>query len=177
MATSKTGVSSTPTGFFSASQAGNQTVSAKVRAADPSIILFDDAAYPSIILEKLLFEDIAGQELLSIVRNTDLAGALVSNRIISNSLDLSIKYSPQSIIYIPDSLPNYFKNFGITLFDKLPAKEVGNFNQADSAAPNVFYDSELGTIQIIFKDMDINDQVEIETLVSNETFNDTIDLS
>lgn len=155
----------------------NFTPSIKTKAADPSIILFDDAAYPSIILEKLLFEDIAGQELLSIARTTDLSGALVSNRIISNSLDLSIKYSPQNIVYIPDSLPNYFKNFGINLFSRLPSKELNDFDTATDAAPNVFYDSDLGSIQIIFKDLGANEQVEIESLVSEETFNDTIDIS
>lgn len=160
---------------------GSFVPSAKTKAADPSIILFDDAAYPAIVLEQMLFEDIAGQELLSIARTTDLSGAQVSNRLISNASELSIKYGSQNIIYIPDSLLNYFKNFSISLFDKLPLKELDHYLSSDvlydNAAPNVFYDYDSDLITIIFKDFDLDEQVEVEVANPEETFSDTIDIS
>lgn len=153
------------------------TPSIKTKSADPSIILFDDDAYPAIILEKLLFEDISGQELLSLVRTTSLAGAFVSNSIISNASDLAIKYNPNNIIYIPDSLNQYFRGFSINLFDKIPGKEIKEFGDSSKlkAAPNVYYNQETLSIEIIIKDSALDDQVEIESMTETYLFNDTID--
>jgi hypothetical protein len=128
------------------------------------------------VLEKLLFEDISGQELLSIARTTDLSGAFVSNRIIGNASDLSLKYNPENIIYIPDSLPNFFRNFSIDLFSKLPLSEAQGFG-SDSSGPNVYFDYSTNSIVIEFENLGIDEQVEVEVLSSADIFNDTIDVN
>lgn len=150
--------------------------SSKTKASDPSIILFDDEAYPSVVLEKLLFEDISGQELLSIARTTDLSGAFVSNRIISNSADIAIKYSPENIIYIPDSLPSFFRDFSIDLFSKIPGEQVSinPDTQTSSDSPNAYFDYKQGGLVIEFSRLNPDEQVEVEILSSADSFNDTI---
>lgn len=152
------------------------TPSAKTKSADPSIILFDDESYPAAVLEKLLFEDISGQELLSIARTTDLSGAFVSNRLIGNASDLALKYNPENIIYIPDSLPNFFKNFSIDLFSKLPSLE-GQYFGLEATGPNLYFDTDTNSVVIEFEDLFQDEQVEVEILSSADIFNDTIDVN
>lgn len=152
------------------------TASSKTKSSDPSIILFDDGAYPSVVLERLLFEDISGQELLSIARTTDLSGAFVSNRIISNSADIAIKYSPENIIYIPDSLPSFFRDFSIDLFSKIPEQQIDidPQTQTESDSPNAYFDYAQRSLVIEFSRLNSDEQVEVEILASADSFNDTI---
>lgn len=164
-----------PTSSFSLVRSGTSTsVAAKAKAADPSIILFDDATYPAVVMEKLLFEDIAGQELLSIVRNDNIAGGFVSDSIISNLSDIALKYNSSNIIHIPDSLPSYFRNFAIDIVNKIP-KESNVLSQGLVAdAPNVYFDYDINSVVIELNNLEPDEQVEINTLTSADVFNDTI---
>lgn len=129
---------------------------------------------PESILEFLLFEQIGGQELISISRTDILNGQNVSYSVISNLADISSQYSSENILSLPGTLPDLFKVFGLVLENYIPGLE---FSQLDlqsklpNESPNSYVDIDSSSntknnLIIEFKNMQANYEVEVQIMDS-----------
>lgn len=78
---------------------------------------------PESIMEFLLFEQIGGQELITLSRTDMLNGQNVAYQPINNMTDIASQYSPNNIISIPGTMPETFKQYGIVLENYVPSQD------------------------------------------------------
>lgn len=129
---------------------------------------------PESVVEFLLFEQIGGQELLSVSRADTLNGQNVSYSIISNLSDVSSQYSPSNIVALPGVLPDLFKVFGLVLENHVPIIVVPE-NELSlrliNESPNSYVDIDdssntKNSLVIEFKNLQANYEVEVQILSS-----------
>jgi len=135
-----------------------------VKTAPIDTILFDDSTVPIEIMTDLIFEDIGGQEIISIVRNDTVNGQNISYQPIKNISLIQQQYNPNNIIALQDTSDKYFNNFYIKLGKKIPV--VGNGINGN----NVYLDITTGNILIDTINMEQDEQVETEFLVGGTIY-------
>lgn len=142
--------------------------SSEVKSATPDLIIEDIASIPVEIIQKLILEDIGGQELLLLSRHDTIRGQEVSYRAISNAGDLEFKYSSETILFATESFRNYFRNFPILLESVVPELDE------NENSPNGYVDLTTGDVILEFKDLKNGQQIEHQALSSANVFDDTI---
>ena len=95
-----------------------------VKSAPIDTVVFIDESFSAELITDLLFEDIAGQELLSIARNDTVNGQSVVYQPIKNLGILRDTYNPNNLLKLQETSDKFFANFTINLFEKIP--KVGN---------------------------------------------------
>lgn len=78
---------------------------------------------PESVMEFLIFEQVGGQELLSLSRTDILSGQDVAYQPINNLTDIAFQYSSNNIISVPGALPETFKQYGIVLENYVPSQD------------------------------------------------------
>lgn len=146
----------------------NYSSSSDIKAATPEIIIYDDGGTPIELMQDLIFEDIGGQELLTVSRHDILTGQKVAYQPIKNLSDISIRYSSQNLIFLPDSIANYFKNFKISAESKLPTAA------SISGKINAEVDKTTGEMTLGFELLKKDEQIEVQVFTQGELFDDTI---
>ena len=96
-----------------------------VKAANIETILFNDEEFSSEFLVDLLFESVAGQELLTIARNDTVNGQDVVYQPIKNLNILQDTYNPTKLLAIYDTSESFFGAFAIDLRSKIPLVGTG----------------------------------------------------
>lgn len=123
---------------------------------------------PESVMEYLLFEQVGGQELLSLSRTDTVSGTNPSYSIITDLINVGFQNSASSIISLPNSLPDTFKQYGIVLGTYVPDIEEAYSNPSQ----NGYIDSDqdnLETYQSLifeFKNMQKNHQIEVQVMVT-----------
>jgi hypothetical protein len=135
----------------------------KVKIANPEVILFDDDTLPATTLIDILFEDIGGQELLSMSRHDIISGDYVPNQLIKNLTSLNQEFSSKRLLSLQNTSDKYFSNFGIKLESKIPF--VGNGANGENVYLN---DSQDIVIDLI--NLDIDEQVEVQLSISGTIY-------
>lgn len=146
------------------------TDSSSVKPATPDLIQFDDSLLPVDFITDLLFENIGGQEILSITRNDIVGGVQVSYSPIKNLTKLGVSYSPQNIFSITDTASSYFNNYAINLQDKVP--EIGVDETLFQVGSVVYIDEITGDIVVNVVNMKSSERVEISIINSLVDVND-----
>jgi hypothetical protein len=157
-------VSSTPnvpTSFTSTSPAQ------KIKVATPDIILFDDGSVPIEIMADLIFEDIGGQELINIARFDTINGQNISYQPIKNLSLINQQYNPNNILGLQQTSNLYFSGFAIKLEDKIP-------KLTNSPDNNPVYMDSFGNIVVEAINLNIDDQIEIQIIVSGTIYDTEI---
>lgn len=109
----------TPNTIFQSSTAGS------VKIADPDLLVFNDSQIPVSLMTDMLFEQIGGQELLSISRHDLLNGQRKSYSLISNIDKINRVFSSKNFIKMSGTLPEKFKGYSIQLGTHVPANGTG----------------------------------------------------
>lgn len=150
--------------------------SSQVKSATPDLIIEDSATTPIELMERLIFEKIGGQELLLLSRHDNLNGQKVAYQPISNITEMSIKYTPDNIMFASESFKNYFKNFTILLESVVP--ELNSIDDGvltfNDSAPNAYTNIANGSITMEFSDMKNGQQIEVQVMSNSKLFDDTI---
>jgi hypothetical protein len=133
-----------------------QTVDTSVKAAPIDTVLFVDEGFSQEFITDLLFEDIAGQELLSIARDDTVNGQQVIYQPIKNLGILRDTYDVNNLLKLQETSDRFFANFLINLFEKIP--KVGN----GPDGKNYYFDETTGDGIIEFINMRSDEQVEIQ---------------
>jgi hypothetical protein len=135
-------------------------------------IALNNDVVPESVLEFILFEQISGQELLSISRTDLLNGQNPDYGVIGNLADVSSDYSPSNILSLPGLLPNLFKVFGIVLENHIPTVEISENDEVSrlgNESPNSYVDIDDSSntknfLILEFKNMQQNYDVEVQVL-------------
>jgi hypothetical protein len=151
---------------------GRSRSSSEVKSARPDILIDEATSIPVELMEKLIFENIGGQELLLISRHNNLPGQKIAYQAISNLRDVDLRYSAENILFASETFKNYFKNFTILLESVVP--QLGTLANPNQFVPNGYSSFSDGSITLEFLDLKSKDQVEIQTIFSTTLFDDTI---
>jgi hypothetical protein len=132
-----------------------------VKIATPDIILIKDEAIAAQIMTDLIFQDIGGQEIINIARNDMINGQNVIYQPIKNITSLFSQYNPQNILSLQRTDRDYFKNFAISLKDKLPEWPY-------------IYVLDNGDLVIEVDNMLPSESIEVQTVSNVTVLDDTI---
>jgi hypothetical protein len=127
-----------------------------VKAAPIDTVLFVDESFSQEFITDLLFEDVAGQELLSIARDDTVNGQEVIYQPIKNLGILRDTYDVNNLLKLQETSDRFFANFIINLSEKIP--RVGN----GPDGKNYYLDEVTGDGIIEFINMRPDEQVEIQ---------------
>ena len=135
-----------------------------VKTATPDIVLFDDSALPIEVMTDLIFENIGGQELISITRSDIVNGQKISYQPIKNLSSIQQQYNPNNILGLQQTSDRFFAGFSIKLEDKIP--EVGNGLNGE----NVYFDESTGDLIIEFINLNNDEQIETQITVNGTIY-------
>jgi hypothetical protein len=139
-----------------------------IKVATPELIALSNPPLDIDIMADMIFENIGGQELISISRNDIVNGQDVVYSPIKNLQDLYIQYNPNNIIKLESTADTYFKNFPIRLETKLPFFGTGPNGET------VYIDNETGDLVINVSSLEPDEQIDVQILNSGETLSGTI---
>jgi hypothetical protein len=135
-----------------------------VKTATPDIVLFDDSALPIEVMTDLIFENIGGQELISITRSDIVNGQKISYQPIKNLSSIQQQYNPNNILGLQQTSDRFFAGFSIKLEDKIP--EIGNGVDGE----NIYFDSTTGDLIIEFVNLNNDEQIETQITVNGTIY-------
>jgi hypothetical protein len=127
-----------------------------VKAAPIDTVVFVDESFSNEFITDLLFEDVGGQELLSIARDDTVNGQEVVYQPFKNLGILRDTYNINNLLKLQETSDRFFANFTIKLLDKIP--KVGN----GPDGKNYYFDQETGEGIIEFINMRDDEQVEVQ---------------
>ena len=136
-----------------------------VKSATPDIVQFDDTSIidNAEVIVDLLFENIGGQELLTIARYDTVNGQDVKYQPIKNLNILQEEYNPNNLVRVQDTSDKYFANFPIKLDSKIPI--VGN----GLLGSNVYLD-ESNALVLEFINLEADEQVDIQITINGTIY-------
>jgi hypothetical protein len=137
---------------------------APVKTATPDIVLFDDSALPIEVMTDLIFENIGGQELISITRSDIVNGQKISYQPIKNLSSIQQQYNPNNILGLQQTSDKFFAGFSIKLEDKIP--EIGSGTDGE----NVYFDASTGDLIIEFINLNNDEQIETQITVNGTIY-------
>ena len=128
-----------------------------VKTATLDIILFDEENIPTDGMFDQIFENIGGQELISITRSDIVNGQKISYQPIKNLSAIQQRYNPNNILSLQQTADKFFAGFSIKLEDKIP--ENGNGTNGENVYLNASGD-------LIIEFININPDEQVETQIS-----------
>jgi hypothetical protein len=128
---------------------------AVVKAANLDTVLFNDEEFSSEFLVDLLFESVAGQELLTIARNDTVNGQGVVYQPIKNLNILQDSYNPTKLLAVYDTSDSFFGAFAIDFISKIPSVGTGPGGKN-------YYFTDLGDLVIEVVNVANDEQVEFQ---------------
>ena len=136
-----------------------------VKSATPDIVQFDDATIVdnAEVIVDLLFENIGGQELLTVARYDTVNGQDVKYQPIKNLKIIQEEYNPNNLVRIQDTSDKYFANFPIKLDSKIPS--IGN----GPLGSNVYLNDANGLV-LEFINLEADEQVDIQITINGTIY-------
>jgi len=144
------------------------TPRAAIKVATPDLILEDTTQINVEIMTDLIFENIGGQEIINIARGDLVNGQTINYSPIKNLLNINFKNNSKNIISLENTSETFFNNFPIKLDTHIP--NVGTGPDGDS----VYIDQTTGNLIVNVINMQADEQVEVQIMVSGNLLDDTI---
>lgn len=159
--TSSSNLSSTPQ-----SPSASQTARVDpVKIATPDVMLYTVSDLEVQAINDILFENVGGQELISISRNDILNGQDIRVQPIKNLKALGLKYNSKNIINLSETSAAFFNNFPIALESYLPNQALGTqLAEIDDD----------GNVIINFVNVPNGEQVEVQLFAGGNILDETI---
>jgi hypothetical protein len=108
----------------------------------------------------LVFQDIGGQELISMARQNTVRGQTVIYQPIKNLAELDQEYSPTKILSLQRASTKYFDKFSIDINSKIPDGQ------------NAYIDPATGDLIIEVINMEADERVQIQISTSGTIYKD-----
>lgn len=118
-------------------------------------------------LTSFIFEDLAGTEIITLMKRDTIDGIDPNYSIISNISDARRTFDPTSLLSKKSKTDSYFDIFGIQLLDKIPDDEY----LAKNSIVNYYYIASNGDLVIELDNLSPDERVEIE-IATNGTINE-----
>lgn len=154
-------VSSTPSTISPITQ---EVAKPPVKTAPINTVSFDNGLLPIEILSDLIFEDLGGQELISIARNDTVNGQNIIYQPIKNLYNIQQQYNPNNIIYTEGTSDRYFRNFPIKFESKVPNEGTGPNGE------HIYFDSSTKSLIIEAVNMQGDEQIEVQLLINGTIY-------
>lgn len=138
---------------------------ASIKTAPIDTVLFNDAVIPTQLYTDLLFENVGGQEILSIARYDTVNGQSVKYQPIKNLDVIQQDYNPTNLLRLQKTSEDTFNNYSIKFAEKVPVKT----NDPSGKNSNAWFSTD-GSIVLELINLLPDEQVEIQV-----AYNGTID--
>lgn len=128
---------------------------------------------PDAEMEKYLFNDIGGTELINIVRNDSVSGINVNYSVISDLASKDTLFDPSFLLINKGVYQSEFDQYGIRLSTRIPQDNLFSNNTnppALNVATNAYYDEESASLVIEFENMGDQEFIEIEVQTSGNIY-------
>lgn len=135
-----------------------------VKSSEIDAVLFNDDTVPVEIMTDLLFENIGGQEILSIARNDTVNGQRISYQPIKNLTLIQQQYNPNNIIAQQATSDKYFANFTIKFDTKVPVVGTGPNGE------HVYIDPLTGDLVIDVVNSREDEEIEVQIATSGTIY-------
>lgn len=135
-----------------------------VKTAPIDTVLFNEDDVPIQVMQDLIFENIGGQELISIARNDTINGQNIIYQPIKNLTAIQQEYNPNNIVALQDTSDKYFQNFSIKIENKVPTEPTGPNGE------HVYIDIETGSLVIEAVNLASDEQIEVEITTSGTIY-------
>lgn len=117
-------------------------------------------------IEKYLFNDIGGTELINIVRNDSVTGIRVNYTVITDIIEQANVFDPTFLLLNKGRYQSEFDKFGINLASRIP--ETNYFSSNDEApvmnvGTNVYFTGTDLIMEFVGMEQDDVVQIEVET--------------
>ncbi len=142
-----------------------------IKAATPDLIVRDKNGQPIEYLTDLLYEQVGGQEILSISRADTINGQNVIYSPIKNIKNINSRYNSQNIFYLTGTWEEYFSNFALKLESHIPDSGSGPNGETVYIEQT---SSTTASLVIEFQDLPQGIDVEVQTAFSAELFSDIL---
>jgi hypothetical protein len=155
----------------------NSSTSSSVKIATPELLNFSYSTLTEDVMVDLIFEDIGGQEIINISRNDIINGQNVTYQLVKNLSDLAYQYRSENIVPLSRTDKDYFKNFAISLYDKIPECGSGYDILDGDEVPNckyVYVDPNTGDLVIDLINLKPEEQIEVQVISDITQLHDTI---
>jgi hypothetical protein len=152
-----------PTPTITATSSVIKTITNPIKTATPDIVLFDDSSIPIEIMADLIFENIGGQELISIARTDTINGQKISYQPIKNLVSINQEYNPNNIVGLQKTSDKFFSGFAIKLENRTPSESTSSDN-------NPVYINPEGNLVIESINLNSDEQIEIEIALSGTIY-------
>ena len=139
-----------------------------IKIATPSLLDLTNKPLDIDSMIEVIFQDIGGHELINISRSDAINGQDIVYSIIKNLKNIMLDYNSNNIIKLQGTSEEYFKNFSISLEQKLPKIGTGPNEEL------IYLEPSTGNLVINVINLQKGEQVEIEIINQGETFDDTI---
>lgn len=139
-----------------------------IKAATPDLLTIKQNDVPVDSMADILFEDIGGQEILSVSRNDLINGQRVIYSPIKNVSKISQRFNSNNLFPIPETTQSYFNNFAIKLDEKTP--ELGTGPNQET----IYLDPVTGNLVVNVVNMSSSDMVEIQVLSRGDLVSDIL---
>lgn len=148
-----------------------------IKVATPDLIILTEDMLSPEIMTDLIFEDIGGQEIINIIRNDIVNGQNIIYQPIKNVTSLYYQYNPQNILALQKTDKDYFRNFPISLYNKVPECGTGYEIVAGQRVENckhIYIDPSSGDLVIDLINIRPGEEVEIQIMSKLTELHDTI---
>jgi hypothetical protein len=143
-----------------------------IKIATPDLIQFNSDSVPVEYMTDLLFEQVGGQEIISISRNDIVNGQKVIYTPIKNVAQLGAAFNPLNMFPSIEDANSYFKNFPILLDEKIP--EIGTSLSNNEVTDIVYIDEFNGNLVVNVINMLPDERVEVQVIDSGDALDDII---
>jgi hypothetical protein len=127
-----------------------------IKSAPIDTIEFIDETFSDNLIIDLLFEDVGGQELLTIARNDTVNGQSVVYQPFKNLGILQETYNATTLLRLQETSDKFFSNFLINLRDRIPVVGAGENGK------NYYLHPTDGSAIIEFINIRSDEQIEIQ---------------
>lgn len=123
-------------------------------------------------MEKWLFADIGGTELINLVRNDSISGINVNYSVISDLQAVDATFDPSFILLNKTKYQSEFDKYSIKLSTKIPEFDFYDYNEVPpdiNLATNAYFDGQNLVIEL--QNMKEAEFVEVEVLAAGKIYN------
>jgi hypothetical protein len=143
----------------------------EIKPATPDLIIRDENGTPIEYLTDLLFQQIGGQEFLSVSRSDIIAGQDLRYTPIKNITEINSRYNSRNIFQLDGTWEEYFSNFEIK-FENYYI-EIGDGPNGEIVYIDVS-DPEQPLLVVCVNNVPKGIDVEIQVMAKGELFSDII---
>jgi hypothetical protein len=146
---------------------GTKTVGA-VKIPEQYLIKIKEEDLPIDVMAGMIFENIGGQELISLTRNDIVNGQDISYQPIKNLSALYFQYNPNNLLKLNNTSDARFKKYAIKFSDYVP--DIGTGPDGEI----VYIEEGTGDLIINVLNLPKGYEVEVEILDDGTILDDTI---